>query len=179
LADHEEEVLAEREVFRGRRLTVVERDIRVAPDRVVTWEVLKKDDSVAVVALDEGGRVHLVEEYFGAIGGRELCLPKGRIDPGESPPEAAGRELREELGLRGDLAPLCTLSLSPGYLSQRTHVFLATGLTPDPLAGDEEHSLEPATLLLDDAVRLCADGVIREARTVAALLLAARSFRPS
>ncbi|WP_170222808.1 NUDIX domain-containing protein [Nonomuraea turkmeniaca] len=171
----EEEVVAEREVFRGRRLTVVERDIRIAADRVVTWEVIQKDDSVAIVAIDAEHRVHLVEEYFGATGERALCLPKGRIDAGETPAEAAGRELREELGLRGDLGHLCTLSVSPGYLSQRTEIFLATALSPDPLEGDEEHSIKPVTLQLDDAVRMCLNGEIHEARTVAALLAVARS----
>lgn len=179
MADSGEEVVAEREVFRGRRLTVLERDIRVTADRVVTWEVLAKDDSVAIVALDAQRRVHLVEEYFGAIGERALCLPKGRIDPGETPAEAADRELREELGLRGDLTHLGTLSVSPGYLSQRTQIFLATGLAPDPLEGDEEHSLRPMTFLLDEAVRMCRDGAIHEARTVAALYLAADCVPPS
>jgi 8-oxo-dGTP pyrophosphatase MutT (NUDIX family) len=178
LTDFEEEIVAEREVFRGRRLRVVERDIKVAAGQVVTWEILEKDDSVAIVAIDHGRRVHLVEEYFGATGERALCLPKGRIDPGETPAQAADRELREELGLRGTLAHLCTLSVSPGYLAQHTEVFLATRLSPDPLPGDEKHSLVPVTLGLDDAVRMCLAGEIREARTVAALLIAAHSQPP-
>ncbi|MFI0481136.1 NUDIX domain-containing protein [Actinomadura sp. 9N215] len=177
MADFVEEIVAERVVFRGRKLAVAERDIRVAEGQVVTREILKKDDSVAVLALDAEGRVHLVEEYFAGTGERALCLPKGSVDPGEDPADAALRELREELGLRGDLEPLCTLNVSPGYLSQRTRIYVARRLVRDPLPGDEVHSLKPVVVGLDEAIRLCEDGVVQEARTVAALLLA-RSREP-
>jgi 8-oxo-dGTP pyrophosphatase MutT (NUDIX family) len=45
-------------------------------------------------------------DYVAAVrvkGGAVLALPKGHIDPGESAPEAARREVREEAGVSGEL----------------------------------------------------------------------------
>ncbi len=168
-------IVAERTVFRGRNFRVLERDIKLSESKTVTWEVLDKGaDSVAIVAIDEDTAVWLVEEYFGGTNERSLCLPKGRIDPGENPADAAARELREETGMGGKLERLLTMSVSPGYLTQRTEVFLATGLYPDPLPGDEMQHLTPVLVQLASALDMCAQGVITEARTIGALMLVAR-----
>lgn len=175
MTDSREKIVAERTVFQGHKFTVLERDIRVAPETVVTWEVLHKgSDSVAIVPVDAERRVHLVEEYFGGTDERSLCLPKGKIDSGETPLEAAGRELREEIGMRGKLERLGRFSVSPGYLTQRTEVFLATDLVPDALDGDEVQYIRPTPLPLDEAVGKCLNGEITEARTIAALLMVAQ-----
>jgi ADP-ribose diphosphatase len=168
-------IVAERTVFRGRNFRVLERDIKLSESKTVTWEVLDKGtDSVAIVAIDEDTNVWLVEEYFGGANERCMCLPKGRIDPGEDPAETAARELREEIGMRGKLERLLTMSVSPGYLTQRTELFLATDLHPDPLPGDEVHHLAPVRIPLAGALDMCGQGVITEARTIGALMLVGR-----
>ncbi|GAB1516611.1 NUDIX domain-containing protein [Actinophytocola sp. KF-1] len=173
-----EEILAERVLFRGKVFRVLGRDIRLPGGDVVTWEVVDKGaDSVAVVALAPGFVVHLVREYFGGTGVRALSLPKGRIDDGETAVQAAAREMSEEIGMTGRLELLSTMEVSPGYLAQRTHVYLATDLVPDRRAGDETHYLRPVRVPLTEAVAMCADGRITEARTIAGLLLTANRLR--
>jgi len=55
-------------------------------------------------------------------------IPAGRIDPGESPGEAAARETLEETGWRvSRLSPLVTYQPTNGLSDQRFHLFLATG----------------------------------------------------
>ncbi|KAI9004479.1 NUDIX hydrolase domain-like protein [Hyaloraphidium curvatum] len=65
-------------------------------------------DSVAVFALlrrtGHPPATLLVEQFRPAVGCRTLELPAGLVDPGESPAEAALRELREETGFRADPA---------------------------------------------------------------------------
>lgn len=172
-----EEIVEERTVFRGRRFKVLERDIRLSETSIVTWEVLDKGwNSVAMIALDNETNVYLVEEYFGGTNERSLCLPKGKIDPGETPAEAADRELREEIGMGGKLERLMTISVSPGYLTQKTELYLATDLHPDALLGDEVQHITPVRLPFQEALTMCVTGEITEARTIAAVLVVARKM---
>lgn len=168
-----EKILSSKVLYSGRRFTVKELVIELAPEKVVTWEVVDKaGDSVAMVPIDADRNVYLVEEYFGATNERTLCLPKGMVDPGETPAEAALRELQEEIGMKGRLQQLVVMSVSPGYLTQRTTVFLATDLEPSRLSGDEEHSLKVVRLPLTETIDMMQRGAITEARTIGGISLA-------
>ena len=57
-------------------------------------------DAVILIVFDEAGRLLLSREYRLAVGAWVYSFPAGLIDPGETPEEAAARELREETGLR-------------------------------------------------------------------------------
>ena len=168
-----ERILEDVVTFKGHKVRVIDRTIDLGDGQVVHWEVIDKGwNSVALVPVDDRGNVTLVEEYFGATNERALCLAKGKIDEGETPQEAAAREMREEIQLSGDLSLLAMLSLSPGYLTQRTYIYLAQDLRPADGVGDEVQYIAPVTMPLEEAIDRCRGGSISEARTVAGLLLA-------
>src|SRR6266542_1964870 len=80
--------------------------ITLREDRVVQpggaegiFGVLEMLNGSCVLPLDEHGYVHLVREYKYALGAESLEVVSGSIEPGESPEQAARRELEEELGL--------------------------------------------------------------------------------
>jgi 8-oxo-dGTP pyrophosphatase MutT (NUDIX family) len=55
------------------------------------------------VVVRGGEVVVIVPTRRAANGNRVLALPKGHVDPGETPAEAAQREVREEAGVDADL----------------------------------------------------------------------------
>nr|GFD07834.1 hypothetical protein [Tanacetum cinerariifolium] len=94
--------------------------------------------AVMIVAMLDAEHAVLVEEYCGGTDEYELSLPKGLVEPGEDVLAAANRELKEEAGYGArQLEHLTELSLSPGYMSQKIQVVLATDLYEERLPGDE------------------------------------------
>lgn len=174
-----ERIAAERKVFAGSTITVYEVDVETEPGVYETFEVVEKaGDSVGILPIDEEGKVHLIREYYAGVNERLYSLPKGTVNAGESAKEAALREMQEEVGLSGDLSRLAVFDLSPGYLRQRTTVFLARNLRPAKAQGDERTYLAPVTMYYDEAVRMASTGQLTEARLVAALFLAMPVLRP-
>lgn len=145
------EALGERTLHDGWR-TVVARRFRT-PDGVEReYEVLVEADTAVVVALTEERDVILVREYRPGPRQALLELPGGLVDAGETPLEAAARELLEETGYAGDLRAAGSV-VDSAYSTRERHTFVATGCrrVREPEPGDGEF---PEVVLLSlDAFR--------------------------
>jgi 8-oxo-dGDP phosphatase len=174
------EVLSSRSPYTGERLTVRVDTLKMPDDSVAEREVVVVDDAAAVVALDAHWRVCLLRQYRHPFGERVLELPAGKLDvEGESPLQAARRELEEEAKLRSERwSPLTCFLNSAGWTTERTHVFLAedvrAGGGEEFEATGEEADLELAMVPLAKCLEMIDAGEIVDAKTIAGLLLAAR-----
>lgn len=129
--------------------------------------------AVAVVPLIDDGTVLLVREYAAGVHRYELGLVKGRIDAGESPAQAADRELKEEAGYGARrIDVLRSLTLAPTYMSHQTHLVVARDLYPERLPGDEPEDLEVVPWKLDALHELVMREDFSEGRSIAALFIA-------
>jgi ADP-ribose diphosphatase len=129
--------------------------------------------AVIVVPMLDADTVLLVREYAAGVHRYELGLVKGRIDAGETPLEAANRELQEEAGYGArELQVLRSISLAPGYMSHQTHLVLARDLYPQRLPGDEPEELEVVLWKLDALHTLALREDCSEGRSIAALFIA-------
>lgn len=138
-------------------------------DRLVT----RGHGAVVVVPMLDDETVLLVREYAAGVHRYELGLVKGRIDAGETPEQAADRELKEEAGYGARrLDVLRPLSLAPTYMSHQSWLVLARGLYPEKLPGDEPEELEVVPWKLERLDELMLREDFSEGRSLAALFIA-------
>ncbi len=130
--------------------------------------------SVMVVPL-HGDTLLLTREYAAGFDRYELGFPKGVVDPGEEPAEAANRELQEEVGFAARRVDLIqTVSLAPGYIQHVTHILLARDLYEQTATGDEPEPVEVVPWPLANADALLTRPDFSEARAIAAIWLVRR-----
>lgn len=161
-------------VYHGRLVDVWVDRFRHSDGEVVTREVVRHKGAVAIVAHDERA-VHLVRQPREAVGEFALLeIPAGRLDvEGESPLQAAKRELAEEVG-RGARRwePVLDYYTGVGFTDERVHLFSATDLFEAHADSGENERISLVEWPLEDldgAVAQC-----RDAKTLIGLMWLAR-----
>jgi ADP-ribose pyrophosphatase len=147
---------------------------------VLARTVIDQGDAVGVVPLFDDGTVAMVRQYRHPVGADLLEIPAGKLDvEGEDVEAAAARELAEEVGLAAThWEHLTTFANSAGGTNERTHLYLATGLSTTSAADGfepeaEEAHMEVARLPLDELVAAARSGALIDAKTIIAILLVA------
>jgi ADP-ribose pyrophosphatase len=177
--------LGETEVHRGHIWRVVVADFEGPDGQTFERDIVRSPGAVGIVPLvfDAEGNpsVVLLRQYRPPYEEDIIEIPAGMRDiDGEPAEETARRELIEEAGLApGALDLLIEMYPSPGLTDSVTTIYLATNCTPTDrsLQGPEEEHSELLHLPLEVAVGLIADGAIRDAKTVAGLLLTDRRLQ--
>jgi 8-oxo-dGTP pyrophosphatase MutT (NUDIX family) len=162
--------LSSRVMYRNKWMTVREDEIERDNGTRGIYGVVEKYDSAIVLAID-GDQVYLVEQYRYAIGAKSLEFPQGGLERNDiDPAEIARDELQAETGLVAEkLEYIGEIYIACGYANQKTHAFLATGLTQGARRPDvEEHDIAVRRVSAAQLQQLIADNIIKDAQTLAA-----------
>ena len=137
---------------------------------------IRMRNEVLVVPLTRQEEVILTIEPSAAFGGSTLILPGGIAEQGETHEQAALRELQEEIGYTARrLDFLSEVRPFSKYISLQSFIYLARGLVPSKLQGDEEYPITMEQVPLEDFEYLMTSGRLLDARVIAALFMT-RSF---
>jgi len=123
-------VLKSEYLFKRPWLTV-RRDCVELPNGSLNPEfyVLEYPDWVNIIAITDEGEFVMEKQYRHGLGKTCFEIPAGVMEKGETPLEAAKRELQEETGYgEGEWEEVLTLSGNSSTTNNLTHCFIAEGV---------------------------------------------------
>jgi len=156
------------------RVFVLHRDRVTLPNGVdTTLDIIRHPGAAAIVPVTAQGNVLLIRQFRYAMDGHIWEIPAGTMEPGESPLACAQRELGEEIGVSAnrwhklvDLMPL------PAYSDEIIHLYRAEDLFPAKQHLDPDEIIEINEFRYEETLEMIRTGVIRDAKTIAGLMLA-------
>ncbi len=137
------------------------------------YNVVEHPDAVWIIPLTSAGEIVLIHNYRYPLQEWVWELPSGAIATGESPLEAAQRELREEAGgTAADWRLLMRLSTMDGIGTEHANLFLARGVTLSETAHEAAEVMTVHHFPAAEVIRMARAGEMNDMASVLALLLA-------
>jgi ADP-ribose pyrophosphatase len=159
-------------LFKGLRFQVVRRSYAKKEGDVFRRDVVLFPEAVVILPFIDNERIILIKQFRPSIEDYIIEVPAGVVDDGESPEEAARRELEEEVGyIPGVLTPLGEFYPTPGYSTEKMFFYVAKNLRYVGAKPEKYEIIEPFTITLEEAYSMVRNNVLKDMKTVLALLL--------
>ncbi len=164
-------ITRKREVYKSKIFTVVEEQAIDPSGFKIERAIVRHGGSAVMLAVDKRDRILMVKQFRLPAEADLWEIPAGRLDPGEQPLATAKRELAEETGYTAKKwKKLLAWFPSPGFVSEKMHLFLAKDLSEGKATPMEDERIETRWFKKKDLARLIRDGKIVDGKTVIAFL---------
>ncbi|MER0444840.1 NUDIX hydrolase [Streptomyces sp. Edi4] len=177
------QVVASATPFTGNKTGVRTDDVVMPDGSVHQRDYQTHPGSVAILALDEQGRVVVLRQYRHPVRHKLWEIPAGLLDvPGENPLHAAQRELYEEAHIKAERwHVLSDVFTSPGGTDEAVRIFLAQDLSEADgerfEVAEEEADMELARVPLEELVRKVLAGELHNNCLVVGVLALSAALR--
>ena len=167
-----EKKLSRSEIFSGKILHVVLDTVTLPNGTETTREVVLHNGAVCVVPLTDDNKIVMERQFRFPFDKVIWEIPAGKIDKGETDPNAAARrELLEETGyITNSLTFIGEYYPSPAILSEKIYMYLAKGLVKGEQKLDEDEFLDIVELPIDDVIDKILSNEIPDGKTQTAVL---------
>jgi ADP-ribose pyrophosphatase len=166
------QTVSSEQIYKGKVFDIRIDEIREG-DLTYKREIVVHKGSAVVIPVFDDGTVAVVRQYRHAAGRSLLEICAGTLNAGEDPKEGAIRELEEEIGVRAaKIEKLTAFYVSPGFLTEKMHVYLATELTETQQNLEEDEILTIERHSFPELLDMIGRGEIEDAKSIAGLMLA-------
>jgi len=165
-------LISSKELFHSEIFRLTEDDAIDQSGFEIKRVIVQHRGSAVMMAVDQKKRILLVRQYRLPARSYLWELPAGRLDEGETPLKAAKRELVEETGYKARTwKKLVSFYPSPGYVSEKMSLFLATGLTAGEAQPMEDERIETRWFTAKEIEEAIHAGKIADAKTMIGFLM--------
>jgi len=172
----EPQTLSTESIYKGKIFDVIESEIR-HDDIQYKREIVVHKGSCVIVPVFDDQTIAMVRQYRYAAEKFLLEIPAGTLNRDEDPESGAVRELEEEIGVTaGKIEKLTEFYVSPGFLTEKMFLYLATGLTETAQRLEQDEILTVERHTIAKAFDLIRSGEIEDAKTIIGLIFAAARF---
>jgi ADP-ribose pyrophosphatase len=160
-------IISSRRRYHSSVFTVTEEHAKDPGGFEIRRAIVHHAGSAVMMAVDNRRRILLVRQYRLPAKAYLWELPAGKVDPGEKPLQAAKRELIEETGYRAKKwKKLISFYPSPGFVSEKMTIFLATGLTAGPPQPMDDERIESRWFPAPQLERMIRGNKIQDGKTI-------------
>jgi ADP-ribose pyrophosphatase len=160
-------------VFDGKLLHVKRDHVRLPDGNIATREYVRHPGAVMIVPVFDDGTLLVERQFRYPVGEVMLEFPAGKLDSGESPREAALRELREETGYSAQHCEHFHVHHPTiGYSTERITCFIAKGLVAGNTSLDDGEFVETQRISVSELLECVKNGELTDGKTVAGLFVA-------
>ncbi|EGY76430.1 NUDIX hydrolase [Peptoniphilus indolicus] len=169
--DNTEITIKTDKIYDGKILSLKVDTVELPNKKYSKREIVEHSAAVSIVAITEDDEVLIIKQYRKAIEKEIYEVPAGLIEIGELPKDAAMRELTEETGYTAsDIQYLSEFYTSPGFCTEKIHVFLATGLKLGEQNLDLYEFIDVEKIKFEDVLKMLDRCEINDAKTIASIL---------
>ena len=166
------EIVSTETVYNGKVFDIELAQIREGANKYAR-EIVTHHGSCVIVPVFADNSVALVKQYRHPAQKYLLEIPAGTLNENEAPETGAAREVEEEIGVRaGKIEKLTEFYVSPGFLSEKMHVFLATELQETAQNLDDDEFLSIEKYSFPELFEMMRNGEIEDAKTMVGVILA-------
>ncbi len=169
-----EKLIKSDKIFEGKILKVRVDTVEIVQNgNSATREIVEHPGGVGIVALTEEGKICLVKQYRRPFDCMTMEIPAGKLEWGEDHYECGVRELSEETGYSAkEFVYLGEFYVTPGFCTEKIHIYLATGLEAGSTHLDEDEFVEIYEYTFDELFDMIMANEIKDAKTVIGIMKA-------